>query len=140
LINFETGEKLLEEAGECHGEMLRAFERSSWNMVIRRAQEVVDLSLKAVLKARGVEYPKKHDVGEVFKQACEEQKIEFIDEIDLDEVVRISSYLARERGPAFYMERIYGKEEAEKAKSDATRVIRLAKRLFELLREGNTQN
>jgi len=136
LTNFEIGERLLAEAEECYREMLDALDRRSWNLVIRRAQEVVELSLKAVLKAMGIEYPKRHDVGDVFKETCVRKGITFIRLSDLDEIEEISSYLARERSPAFYMERTYGEEEARKAKGDASKVFRLSKSLFEFLRSN----
>ena len=135
MINFETGEKLLKEAGECYREMNEALERGSWNLVMRRAQEVVELSLKGVLKAMGVEYPKRHDVGDLFKQICEERGIK-LEGISPDEVVRISSYLARERAPAFYMERDYTEDEADRAKQDASRIYEMARKLFENLKRS----
>ena len=93
-------------AREYYDEMLRAYERGSWNIVIRRAQEVVELSLKALLKMIGVEYPKNHDVGGVFGRVCVEMDLK-VKPKELDELKSISSDLADVRASAFYMEEIY---------------------------------
>ncbi|MFB0546311.1 MAG: HEPN domain-containing protein [Anaerolineae bacterium] len=113
--NFELGDRLLGEAEEYYEEMLRAYERRSWNVVVRRAQEVVELSLKGLIKMMGIEYPREHDVGGVFEGVCREKGIEI--EIEtLDQIKRTSSRLARERVPAFYMEELYNEEQARRSK------------------------
>ena len=52
-----AGERLL--AGEA------AMARGSYPEVVRYSQEATELSLKAVLRSVGIEYPKVHDVGEI---------------------------------------------------------------------------
>lgn len=74
--NFETGEKLIEEAGEYLKEMRRAHKRGSWNVSIRRAQEAVELGVKGLLKIMGIENPKVHDPMEFFINILERRKIE----------------------------------------------------------------
>ncbi|HHT9125905.1 MAG TPA: HEPN domain-containing protein [Candidatus Brocadiia bacterium] len=135
--NFEVGRKLLSEAEECWEELQHAFARGSWNVVIRRAQEVVELSLKGLLKMMGMEHPKTHDVGELFQTACKEKKIALDDKL-LVEIKEISSRLARKRAPAFYMEKSYNKAEAEEALADGEKVIQLARKLFRILKQGNS--
>ena len=56
----------MKAAGEYHEELLQALNRQSWNVAIRRAQEVVELSLKSLLKILGVEYPRVHHVAPLF--------------------------------------------------------------------------
>ena len=124
--NFDTGESLLSTAREFYDEMLRAYERGSWNIVIRRAQEVVELSLKGLLKMMGVEYPKSHDVSGVLGRACVEMGLK-IESKELSELRSISSDLAEARAPAFYMERIYDKQSADRAKAGAEKVLNFAK-------------
>lgn len=126
--NFELGNKLLNQAEEYYEEMLRAYERGSWNVVVRRAQEVVELSLKGLLKIMGIEYPREHDVGDVFERACTEKGIEVKVET-LDRVKRTSSRLARERAPAFYMDRFYNEGQAKEAREGAERVLGMARGL-----------
>lgn len=134
--NFEVGKKLLSEAEGCWEESQHAFSRGSWNVVIRRAQEVVELSLKGLLKMMGIEYPKAHDVGEVFQSACKEKKL-VVDDKLLVEIKEISSRLAKKRSPAFYMEKSYNKTEAEEALLDCEKVVQLARKLFYTLKQEN---
>jgi len=136
--NFQVGKKLLGEAEEYYEEMLRAYERGSWNVVVRKAQEVVELSLKGLLKIMGVEYPKEHDVGDVFAQACGEKRIGIKTET-LEQVRRISAELARERAPAFYMDRLYSEEQALEAKEAVGRVLETVRGLRDRLGQKSTK-
>jgi HEPN domain-containing protein len=131
--NFEAGDLLLQEAREFLPELERAFERESWNVVVRRAQEIVELSLKGALKMMGIEYPKEHDVGEVFAQACVTRGLG-LEEADLGAVREISARLARDRQPAFYMERRYSRDDAIRARHGAERVHGLVGQLAARLR------
>ncbi|UCG94341.1 MAG: hypothetical protein JSW13_00820 [Candidatus Aerophobus sp.] len=47
--NFQRGEKLLSQAEGISRELTNVFERNLPNLVVRRAQEVVEISLKALL-------------------------------------------------------------------------------------------
>ena len=124
--NFDTGETLLSRACGCYEDMFNAYERESWGMVVRRAQEVVETSLKGLLKIMGAEYPKSHDVGGIFRRVCVERGIK-VESQELAELKEISAYLADERAPAFYVEKIYSKKDADKAKTDAEKVLNFAK-------------
>ena len=53
-------------ASEYLQDMEASYARKSWNAVVRRAQEVVELSLKGVLSYLGVDFPKVHDPAAVF--------------------------------------------------------------------------
>ncbi len=131
--NFETGDRLLQEAREFLPELERAFERGSWNIVVRRAQEIVELSLKAALKMMGIEYPKEHDMGDVFAQGCAARSLG-VDDSELEAVREISARLARERQPAFHMERTYSRADATRARQGAQMVLGLVDRLAERMR------
>jgi len=50
LNNFQRGEKLLSEAENISRELINMFEKNLPNLAVRRAQEVVEISLKALLK------------------------------------------------------------------------------------------
>ena len=41
------------------------FEGESWADVVREAQEIVELALKALLRAHGIDPPRVHDVSDV---------------------------------------------------------------------------
>lgn len=66
MTNIESGSKLLKEAGIYRKEMEENFEAGEWNISIRKAQEVVELSLKGLLKIMEIEYPKVQDLGRFF--------------------------------------------------------------------------
>jgi len=52
----------------CLKESKDVFEEGDYPMAIRRAQECVELSLKAALRAISVEYPREHDVGRLHER------------------------------------------------------------------------
>jgi len=128
LNNFQRGEKLLSEAESISRELTNVFERNLPNLVVRRAQEVVEISLKALLKMMGIEYPKVHDVGSLLEEVIEKRRIKMEGRI-LKRIKEISSYLARDRAPSFYFEKDYTLEEARRAKEDALGVLDFAKKL-----------
>jgi HEPN domain-containing protein len=61
-------------------------------------------------------------VGKVFKD-CMIKKILHFSKENLDKVRKISLNLTKEREASFYFERIYAKEDAQKAREDAEFVI-----------------
>ncbi len=63
----ELGERFLKEAEWIFEiDLKNALREENYNIVVRRAQEVVELSLKGCLRMLGIDYPKVHDVGSVF--------------------------------------------------------------------------
>jgi HEPN domain-containing protein len=101
VTNAEHGRRLLKGAEELSREMNSALQRESWNLTVRRAQEVVELTLKGLLGLMGTEYPKVHDVGSVFMNQVK-RKGSLLPEETLTEIAKISAELARKRAPAFY--------------------------------------
>lgn len=122
MTNIEEAKKLLKEAAEILDEALSAYERKSWNLTVRRSQEVVELSLKGLIKLIGIEYPKVHDVGAFFVEQTKAKGID-IEPKTLEEIKDISAYLSRERAPAFYFERDYSEEQAKIAKENASKML-----------------
>ena len=131
--NTDLNGRLILEAQMIMEEAKRAFDSQAWNLVVRRSQEVVELSLKGLLKLMGVESPKIHDVGDTFAKICTEKKIA-IESEKLTEMQRISRQLARDRAPAFYMEKEYTREQASQALRSAKRVLTEAEELTQRLR------
>ena len=120
--NTDLNGRLIQEAQMIMEEARRAFDNEAWNLVVRRSQEVVELSLKGLLKLMGVESPKTHDVSDTFAKICREKKIA-IESEKLAEMQRISHQLARDRAPAFYMEKEYTQEQASQALQSAETVL-----------------
>lgn len=133
LTNFPQGEKLVSEAKQIFSTLIDLLRDKSWNIVVRRSQEVVELSLKGLLKIMGVEYPKVHDVGVVLRESLKERRIS-VKEEKLSKIEEISAYLARERAPAFYYEKEYTEEEAKRAKDYAQQVLEFARESVERLK------
>jgi HEPN domain-containing protein len=105
--------------------------------VVREAQELVELALKGLLRAVGVEPPKFHDVGGLLV----EHQAKFIPPVRnrLPRAAAISKRLRRERELAFYGDidfiptEQYTSEEADRAYEDAEWVVQLAADVIERL-------
>lgn len=122
--NREQGEKLLKEAEWIFEKDLKnAIGEENVNIAVRRAQEVVELSLKGCLRIIGIDYPKVHDAGFVFIKEAE-KKFSLTGNT-LKEIERISRWLAEARASSFYGERDFSSEDGRKAFHDFTMGSRL---------------
>ena len=120
--NKEQGERLLREAQWIFEKDLKsALDEKNHNLAVRRAQEVVELSLKGCLRILGIDYPKVHDAGLVFIREAG-RNLSF-DESTLTEIERISRWLSEARAPSFYGEKDFTLEDAKKAFEDAAFVL-----------------
>lgn len=128
--NFERGKKLFKDANDILREVENYLRIKNWNQTVRRSQEVVELSLKAVLKIIGIEYPKEHDIGEFFVKALRRKGIKIK---DVQNIIEISDTLSEQRLPAFYREKDCTKEEAEDASKKARWIFEFVKKLLEKL-------
>lgn len=77
-----------------------ALGRGDYPDSVRYSQEAVELSLKAVLRIMGIEYPKVHDVGDIL--LLYQDKFPEWFRKELDRVRAISRDLALKRAPAMY--------------------------------------
>ena len=86
------------------GHRLKALEtlmaEESWADVVREAQELVELTLKALLRAGGVDVPRVHDLSPVLQENAERLPVSIRGR--LGELVGISRALRRDRELAFY--------------------------------------
>jgi HEPN domain-containing protein len=71
----------------------------AWSDVVREAQEIVELALKAMLRHVGVEPPHWHDVGPLL---VEHRRRFGAAESDVDRLAATSAWLRKEREFAFY--------------------------------------
>jgi len=99
-----------------------ALNEKAFNMVVRRAQEAVELALKGALKAMGIDYPKVHDVSPLFSEKLQEKRGVYAADV-LERIEEISLWLSESRTPSFYFEREYGLEDAQRALHDAAFVM-----------------
>jgi len=104
------------------------FEAGEYADVVREAQELVELSLKGMLRWAGIDPPRWHDVGAVL----ESQRERLPDAVRgpvLATLVKASSRLRKEREMAFYGEidlipgKSYDREEALSAIASADHVL-----------------
>lgn len=116
-----------------------ALEERVHHRAVRRAQECVELALKAALRLVGVEYPREHEISTVLIEISERKMLPGWFISALPRVGKVSKRLAEERGPAFYGEErafvppasLYGENEAKSAVRDAEEVLNLCKKLLE---------
>jgi hypothetical protein len=101
---------------------------------VREAQELVELALKGMLRAAGVEPPKLHDVGGLLVEHA--AKFPEDERGALPRAAAISKRLRRERELAFYGDldfiptEEYSVEDAETAFADAASIVELAERVI----------
>jgi hypothetical protein len=106
-------------------ELLRA--EGAWSDVVREAQEVVELALKALLREVGIEPPKWHDVGGFLLEHRGRFSARLLP--DLEGLAAISAWLRKEREFSFYGDvdfiptDQYAETDARRAIDDATFVV-----------------
>jgi HEPN domain-containing protein len=135
LTKSELARAYLEKASKRQRVLEVLMEEKAWSDVVREAQELVELALKAMLREVGVDPPHWHDVGPVLL----EQKHLFSASVQtvLSELARISKWLRKEREFAFYGDidfiptEQYSKEDADRAVTDALRVLETAKQMID---------
>jgi len=76
------------------------YESGSWADVVRESQEVVELALKGLLRAYGVEPPRIHDVADVL--IAERDRLPEALRTQVDRLAGVSRALRRDRELAFY--------------------------------------
>lgn len=74
--------------------------RKAWSDVVRESQEVVELALKGMLRAVGIDPPKWHDVGDLLVEYAD--KISVIPAEELTYLAKASKRLRKEREFSFY--------------------------------------
>jgi HEPN domain-containing protein len=107
------------------------YEEESWADVVRESQEIVELCLKSLLRAYGVDPPRIHDVSEVL--LAERARLPSVLEPDLAGLAEASRQLRRDRELAFYGAEdltptaFYTRGDAERARLSARRTVELVR-------------
>lgn len=105
------------------------FEAESWADVVRESQEIVELTLKALLRASSIEPPRVHDVSDVL--LAHRDRLPQALAAEVDALAAISRDLRRDRELAFYGAEdltpsdFYGRDDAENARSGARKCAEL---------------
>ena len=76
------------------------YEAGSWADVVRESQEVVELALKGLLRAAGIDPPRIHDVADVLK--AERSRLPAALAVDINRLAAVSRTLRRDRELAFH--------------------------------------
>lgn len=103
------------------------YEEQSWADVVRESQEAVELALKGLLRASGVDPPRVHDVAGVLEAERERLPPSLIP--DLPRLAAISRDLRRDRELAFYgaedltPSEFYRRQDADEARAAARFVV-----------------
>ncbi|MXY71088.1 MAG: HEPN domain-containing protein [Acidobacteriia bacterium] len=103
------------------------FEARSWADVVSESQEVVELALKGLLRAAGVDPPHVHDVGDVLKAERSRMPSSVVSEVD--QLAAASRTLRRDRELAFYGAEdltpsdFYREDDAKEARAAARLVV-----------------
>lgn len=106
------------------------LEEEAYSDVVREAQELVELALKAMLRQAGIDPPKWHDVGPIL--ADHEERFTPDVRGEIPRLRAISRWLRKERELAFYGDidfvptEEYSREDAERALADARFVLEKA--------------
>ncbi len=110
------------------------LKKDDYSDVIREAQEIVELCLKGMLRYKGIEPPKYHDVsGFLFEYR---DKFSEINDEDLRKIASISKKLRKERELSFYGDidfiptESYTKSDASEAIEDARFVLDVAEKFI----------
>jgi len=116
-----------------------AYPEENYPYTVRLSQECVELCLKAILKAVGIEYPKVHDVSDVLLDVKRRFPEWFQAETGF--LSESSKILVKKREPSLYggeeellsPEDIIGKKDAEDAIKRARKTFESCKRLLKEL-------
>jgi HEPN domain-containing protein len=105
------------------------YEAASWADVVRESQEIVELTLKGLLRSCGVSPPRVHDVSDVL--VAERERLPGALQAHVDTMVRVSRRMRRDRELAFYGAEdltpsgFYSEDDARTARDDAAALVRL---------------
>lgn len=111
------------------------FKKSDYSDVVREAQEIVELSVKGILRFTGIEPPKYHDVSSMLIE--HKDKFKDISNDDINKIVKISKTLRKERELSFYGDidfiptEEYTSDNAKEAIDGANFVVTIVKRFVE---------
>jgi HEPN domain-containing protein len=108
------------------------FDLESWPDVVRESQEAVELALKGLLRASGIEPPRVHDVSDLLR--LERDRLPATVLADVETLAEASRRLRRDRELAFSGAEdltpsgFYSKTDAGVARDDARFVVKAVRR------------
>ena len=135
MTNESLGRSYLRKANDRLKVLDLLLKEGGYSDVVREAQELVELALKGMVRAIGIEPPKLHDVGALLLQ----HRDRFAPDVQktLDTLAGISKELRKDRELAFYGDidfiptEEYSVEEAKRAREGAGKVLEIARLVIE---------
>jgi HEPN domain-containing protein len=131
MTNQEFSEAYFQQARSIHRGLTVHYESQEWHLVVRRAQEIVELTLKGLLRRAGIEVPHIHDVGNLLRREAERLPKNIQDA--MDRIISVSRHLRQERETSFYGDEeqelppsaLYTEIDARQAKTDSEWLLSL---------------
>jgi len=136
LRSLRVAKSYLRQAKARLEDALDALQEENHPYAVRLSQECVELSLKAVLKAVGIEYPKIHEVSDLLSDIRDRFPDWFKTEIDF--LRESSKLLFKKREPSLYGDEetltppneVMDKNDAEDATNRAKKTYNLCEKLI----------
>lgn len=132
--NRDLAEDYIFRAGNRLAALEILMQKQSYADVVREAQEIVELCLKALLRRSGIEVPRIHDVSDILKAESEKLPKELIPMTE--QMAEISKRMRRDRELAFYgtedltPSEFYEESDAKTALEGAKQVYSLCRNVF----------
>jgi len=139
--NYETANEALKRARRWYQGSIRALEDQRWDDVVYSYEMAVEQALKAILILYGIEYPKKHDISNIYLSLKNKKVPEFFSK-NIDNHAKILNILVKKKGPAAYgyVEGINKNEFMKDAKNLKQDVENILNECEQLLLEFNKIN
>jgi len=134
MTNVTLAQSYLRKATDRLDILILLMGKGAYSDVIPEAQEIVELALKGVLRAAGIEPPKFHDVGGLLVEHRDKYREEVAREIG--RIAEISKRLRKEREPSFYGDidfiptEEYRPEDAREAIEGANFIVEIARKVI----------
>lgn len=112
------------------------YRAKDYSDVVREAQEIVELALKALLRYIGIEPPKWHDVGPLLVK--HQDRFPSLDQKTIRRLAKISKDLREDRELAFYGDNDfipseeYNARDAQKAIRDAGFTVKMVETIVKI--------
>jgi len=134
MTNMNLAQSYLRKATDRLDILTLLLGKGAYSDVIREAQEIVELALKGMLRAVGIEPPKFHDVGGLLVEHRDKYPEETGRQIA--RIAEISKWLRKERELSFYGDidfiptEEYRLEDAREALEGANFIVEIARKVI----------
>ncbi|MBI4715238.1 MAG: HEPN domain-containing protein [Nitrospirae bacterium] len=136
MTNLSLAQSYLKKASDRLDVLDLLLRKGAYSDVVREAQELVELALKGMLRAVGIEPPKFHDVGGLLLEHRDKYAADVVP--TLERLAAVSKKLRKERELAFYGDidfiptEEYGPDDAREAMEGAHFVLGIARQVIDM--------